>query len=134
MSEITVYHATPYGNGSSIVNNGWEVTRSGVNIYGRGIYFWELIEDAHSYGEEKFGDYEIVEETIPFTSENHVIYSHKKAVDNHIDDIAQSLLSKNIDVIVIPNPYIETTTMIKAKGKAYLWLVDMNQPIRFVRF
>lgn len=136
MSYITVYHTTPRGNARRIVEKGWEVTLAGTNIYGRGIYFWELVEDAHVYGHDRFGPsaYEIVAEAIPITSENSVTYDHDRARGRTIDGIAKGLLRRTIDVVVISNPQIEGSTLSRARGRAFLWLVDIDTPVRVVKF
>lgn len=130
----TVFHTTRKGNGKLITENGWEVTYAGWNIYGRGIYFWDLMDDAHRYGKERFdGVYDIVSEDIPITPSNSVTYDHAKAASSHIDSIAKGLLSRGIDVIIISNPQIAQSTLSRAKGKAYLWLVDIDDDVRIVR-
>lgn len=124
----TVYHATAKGNGKRIAEHGWVVDYSGTNIYGRGIYFWERLDDAHSFGSGYYGsnNYDIVSEDIPVTSSNSMVYAHNKARNSHIDSIAQGLLARGIDVVVISNPHIEASTLHAAMGRAYLWLVDMR--------
>lgn len=133
---IELYHTTKLGNAELIVQNGWKVTYSGINIYGRGIYFWEKYEDAHNYGMQNYGkeNYEILSEDIPIHSNNSIVYDYKRARNSHIDQIAQSLLKRGIEVIIISNPKIKDSTMQSAKGKAYLWLVDMNHEHRIVYY
>lgn len=135
MGNIDVYHTTSLGNGERIVRDGWIVDRSGTNIYGRGIYFWEYTSDAHRYGSERFGKgkYEIIEETIPVHDRNSVVFSHSRARGSHIDSIAQGLLARGVDVVVISNPHITDTTMSAASGRAFLWLVDIRSGTRVVR-
>lgn len=131
----TVYHTTKKGNGKLIEQNGWEVNYYGTNIFGRGIYFWESLDDAHSYGVERFGknNYDIVSEVIPIRHNNSVEWDYRRARDSHIDQIAKGLKARGIHLIVIPNPAIESSTMAKAKGKAYVWLVDMSRDLERVR-
>jgi hypothetical protein len=133
---LTVYHTTSKGNGKLIAQQGWEVDNSGTNIYGRGVYFWGQMDDAHAYGLAVYGkdNYDIVSENIPVTSTNSVTYDHAKASGSHIDSIAQGLIARGVDVVVITNPHIASSTLSRAKGKAYLWLVDMRQDKRVVKY
>lgn len=135
MSRKTVYHTTALGNGKLIEKNGWTVDRSGVNIFGRGIYFWEFKEDAHSYGIQRYGknNYDIVAEDIPINRNNSEIWDYYKARNSHIDQIALSLKARGVNVLIIKNPVIESATMPKAKGKAYVWLVDIRKNLEIVK-
>jgi hypothetical protein len=133
---IKVYHTTALGNGDLIEKNGWEVDYTGINVFGRGIYFWESYDDAHRYGQFRYGNnnYEILSEDIPVTQHNSVSYDYNKARNSHIDSIAQGLISRGINVIIIPNPQIEDVTMAQAKGKAYLWLVDISRSHQVIEY
>ncbi len=137
MSLINVYHTTKKGNGKKIVNNGWIVPRE-IHIgqvYGRGIYFWELISDAHEYGKRIYGTdgYEIIEETIPLIEGRYEYYDHHKRIGRNHDDISKGLIRKGIYCLVISRAYMDMST-IEAKGKAYVWLVDIDNEYLEVKY
>lgn len=126
---LNVYHATKAGNGDKIIRDGWNVSREINNgqVYGRGIYFWELESDAHTFGKIWYGEngYDIVEETIPLIDGQFTHYDHNKRAGNH-DTVAQGLLNRGICCMIISRSYMDRST-IEAKGNAYVWLVDINE-------
>jgi hypothetical protein len=126
---ISVYHTTKDGNGEKIINSGWNIPRK-INIgqvYGRGLYFWELIEDAHKYGQLVYGDrnYEIIQEEIPLIEGNFLLYNHSKRMGSDHDMISKGLLKRGINCLIISRAYMDKSTM-EAKGKAFVWLVDID--------
>ncbi len=126
---ITVYHATPKGNGKKIERNGWivkDIPDIGA-VYGRGIYFWDLIEDAHTYGNRFFnGHYDIVAEEIPLVEGCYTFYDHNKRSIGDVDYFSQVLISRGIHCLIISRAYMDYSTML-SQGRAYVWLVDINQ-------
>jgi hypothetical protein len=133
---ITVYHATKKGNGRKIEKKGWlvgENTRVG-QVYGRGIYFWDLIEDAHTFGSIYLGnDYDIVSENIPLVDGHYTYYDHNKRNTSDPDVLAQGLLRQGIHCLIISRAYMDYSTMM-AQGRAYVWLVDINKKTIEVNF
>lgn len=126
MSTFTVYHATRKGSGDRIINDGYWIDRSGPALYGHGTYFWEKYDDAVEYGKVCFGDdgYEIMDQKIEVNSRNSVTYDRRKARGSP-GDIASGLLARGIEVMIIPNPLIESSTMRSAKGRAYCCLIEL---------
>jgi hypothetical protein len=126
---ISVYHTTEDGNGIKIINSGWIIPRQ-INIgqvYGRGIYFWELIEDAHKYGQLIYGNnnYEIIEEKIPLIEGKYQYYDHLKRMGSDHDMLSKGLIRRGINCLIISKAYMDNSTM-EASGKAYVWLVDID--------
>lgn len=134
MGRKRIYHTTGRGSGKLIKKYGWSVDYSGINIFGRGIYFWELKKDAHRYGIYRYGkgNYDIVAENIPINRNNSEVWDYYKARKSDIDQIAIRLKARGVHVLIINNPVIESTTMPKAKGKAYVWLVDIKKDLEIV--
>jgi hypothetical protein len=133
---ITVYHATKKGNGRKIEKSGWlvgENTRIG-QVYGRGIYFWDLIEDAHTFAAIYLNnDYDIVSENIPLVDGYYEYYDRSRRNTNDPDIIAQGCLRRGIHCLIIPRAYMDESTMM-AQGRAYVWLVDINKNNIEVKF
>lgn len=126
---ISVYHTTKVGNGEKIINSGWIIPRQ-INIgqvYGRGIYFWEFIEDAHKYGKLIYGNnnYEIIEEDIPLIEGKYQFYDHNIRMGSDHDMISKGLLNRGINCLIISRAYMDNSTM-EASGRAYVWLVDID--------
>lgn len=95
------------------------------NIYGRGIYFWELEEDAEAYGKRIFKENAaIVKSKFIATRKNSVIWNSRYKYQSP-DTIARNLIQRGIKVVIIPNDKIEDTTFTFAKGDALCYLVDL---------
>jgi hypothetical protein len=134
---VSVYHTTKLGNAERILKVGWFVPRQ-IHIgqvYGRGIYFWELLEDAHEYGKRMYGvnNYEIIEEHLPLIEGKYLYYDHKKRVYSDHDDISKGLLKRGICCLVIVRSYMDRSTM-EAKGRAFVWLVNIDEDFVVVDF
>ena len=131
-----VYHCTKLGNGTRIEQDGWVVPNNIYNgqVYGRGIYFWELINDAHEFGRLWYGNdnYEIIEETIPLIDGEYEYYDHNKRIGNH-DDISKGLIRRGIKCLIISRAYMDNSTM-EAQGKAFVWLVDIDNNYSEIRY
>jgi len=128
MASRVVYHATHKSNVAEIEENGFTVSNEGtVNIYGRGVYFWELEEDAKAYGRNRFSnDYGIVRARLTIDKgENAVVWNSRYRFQSP-DTISRNLVRRNIEIIVIPNHLIEDTTFGFARGDAYCFLVDLH--------
>ncbi len=133
---VTVFHATPKGNGSKIERKGWIVNDIPTvgDVYGRGIYFWDLIEDAHTYGRMYLkGNYDIVAENIPLVDGHYTFYDHNKRNIGDADQFSQSLIRQGIYCLIINRAYMDYSTMI-AEGRAYVWLVDINKKSIQIKF
>jgi hypothetical protein len=127
---ITVYHTTQEGNGYKIINEGWHIPRQ-IHIgqvYGRGIYFWELLEDAHNYGKLMYssGKYEIIEEDIPLIEGKFMNYNHNNRMGSDHDMISKGLIKRGINCLIISRAYMDNSTM-ESKGRAFVWLVDIDK-------
>lgn len=136
-SLLNVYHTTQKGNGTKIVNDGWHVPRN-IHIgqvYGRGIYFWELISDAHTYGQRIYGsnNYEIIEETIPLVDGQFDYYDHTKRFGDCHDTISKNLIRRGVHCLIVSRAYMDRSTML-ADGKAYVWLVDIDNDYHEVKY
>ncbi len=125
------YHATGLGNAQQIAKDGWIVYHNIVNgqVYGRGIYFWDRLEDAHTLGELWWGKgkYEILSEYLPYKSKEFTTFDKNLWGGHDPDTIALSHLAKGIKLAKIPNPYMEISTMPTAKGDAFVWFVNINE-------
>jgi hypothetical protein len=122
-----VFHTTKLGVKSMIDSEGWIVSNNSPHcaFYGRGIYFWELESDAHRLGRFWYGkDYEIVSETLPFLS-NFIIINRDIPPIEKPDFFSRHFLSKGINMLVIPQAYLNHKAKIEALGCSYVWLVDL---------
>jgi hypothetical protein len=118
------YHTTSFGVGRLILEEGYRIWSRTPALYGRGIYFWQLKKDAHSYGETAYsGNYDIVAEELPIKLNNCLKYDLPIPIldPNAATQISHELIKLGIDVLIIPNPFIEDTTH-SAKGDAYCYL------------
>ncbi len=132
----TVFHCTKSGIGSRIEKDGWIVPKNINNgqVYGRGIYFWEFISDAHKFGKEWYGEnsYEIIEETIPLNDGEYENYDHNKRIGDH-DDISKALIRRGIRCLIISRAYMDNSTL-QADGRAFVWLVDIDNNYTEIRY
>lgn len=126
MAQKLVYHTTRKGNADRIAQKGYRIDSQTHHLYGRGVYFWERRDDAENYGKTIFGEnnYEIMQQRIEVNRKNSITYDHSQAYGSP-DDIAQRLLNRGIEVIIIPTPLIEGSTLGTAKGKAYSCLIKL---------
>lgn len=122
-----VFHTTKLGIKTIIESEGWIVSNNSPHcaFYGRGIYFWELESDAHRLGrlwhEE---NYEIVSETLPFLGNSTIINRDTPPVKDP-DFFSKYLLSRGINMLIIPQAYLNHEAKIEALGCSYVWLVDL---------
>ena len=131
---ISVYHTTALGKGDKIIRDGWliadEIQRG--QIYGRGIYFWEKIEDAHTFGKRYYGinQYEILEEDIPYRNVLNYNMDQRTPNNNDADTFARRMISKGYEMVQLRKAYMDDTTILRAVGNAYVWLVDTRIPFQ----
>ena|SRR5579871_273808 len=123
----TVFHATRSAFVPSLRRDGFLVGKHGSrNIYGRGIYFWELEEDAESYGRMLYeDDARIVGIKLAVSRENSIVWDSKYRHEDP-DTIARNLIERGKRIVIIPNHLIEDTTFLFAKGDALCYLIDLS--------
>ncbi|NES22482.1 MAG: hypothetical protein F6K41_27080 [Symploca sp. SIO3E6] len=123
-----VFHTTKLGIKPIIESEGWIVNNNPPHcaFYGRGIYFWELESDAHCLGRLWYGEnYEIVSETLLF-GENCTIINRDIPPVKNPDLCAKNFLDLGINVLIIPQAYLNHEAKIEALGCSYVWLVDLS--------
>ena len=129
---INVYHTTGLGNADKIIKDGWNIQKQFLRgqLYGRGIYFWEKEDDAKMFGELYYSKsgYDILMEEVPYR--NILSYDFKMRVPNNDDAdlFSKQMIQRGYELVEIRSAYMDDTTMKQAKGKAYVWLVDINIP------
>lgn len=132
-----VFHTTKRGIKPLIESEGWIVSNNPPHcaFYGRGIYFWELESDAHSLGRLWYGEnYEIVSEVLLFW-ENYTIINRDIPPVKNPDLFSRNLLNRRINMLVIPQAYLNHEAKIEASGCSYVWLVDLpSSGIAKIRF
>ena len=139
---IIVYHTTATESAIKIVRDGYRVSSTTEACYGRGIYFWELREDAHRYGvyqqlggklPEEYVDrhgnvfegYSVIPYQLTVTVENSLTYPFVKPVTPDTANLLTSVLRLHGKrVMIIPNRYIQKTAHQNAKGRAYVYLLN----------
>lgn len=127
---LNVYHTTGFGNADIIVKDGWKIQRQFLRgqLYGQGIYFWEREDDAKMFGELYYpkSGYDILMENIPYR--NVLSYDFKMRNPNNQDAgiFSRRMIGRGYELVEIRSAYMDDTTMKQAKGKAYVWLVDVN--------
>ena len=139
---IIVYHTTSTVNAFKIVRRGYRVAKSTEACYGRGIYFWELKDDAHRYGVYQqlggklpevyvdrkgnvFEGYSVLPHRLTITVENSLTYPFVETVSPDTATLLTSiLLQHGKRVMIIPNRYIQRTAHQNAKGRAYVYLLN----------
>jgi hypothetical protein len=126
------YHATPTGIGKKVINEGFKLMPGSTNLFGRGIYFWEMEKDAKSLAEKWFPEgADIIR--AEWTEPEHAIrvYDPAKRSNLTANELSRNLLNIGVRTLIIPNHLMEAATMPTAIGYAYVQLRDPGQEFNF---
>lgn len=127
MSFQKVYHTTAKGNKALIHRNGWKIKKIAPHLsyYGTGIYFWELLDDAHEMGKLWYdNNYDIVEVLIP-KNDITVIDRSMTCLDDPVS-YTKEIIAREIRFLKIPYAYFSHRRKLIAQGASILFLVNMN--------
>lgn len=123
-----VFHTTRLGNREKIEQEGWLVTNNPRHdaYYGRGIYFWELEEDAHALGKLWYkGQYEIVPQNI-FLSNNFECVDINTDARKNSNLFSRSFIDRGVNLLWINRAYLSHRDKIRADGHSCVYLVDLS--------
>lgn len=126
--KLEVYHTTKKGNGEKIKNEGWRIYRDSPHLafYGRGIYFWELEQDAHLMGEYWYdGNYDIVAQEFTI-NEDLICLDRAESSPDNADSISKYYLDKNVKFLKIKRAYFSHRRKLISNGSSIVYLVDLE--------